>query len=61
MAGGLWAEFKGATLTEYLLKKRELDNSSKPIRTRAKGCPSEKNTTSMKELLTLTPGYVTDG
>ncbi len=49
---------KGATLTEYLLKKRELDNSSKP---RAKGSPSEKNTTSQKELLTLIPGNIADG
>ncbi len=36
--------------------KRELGNSSKPSRTRAKGSPPEKNTTSKKELLTLTPG-----
>jgi hypothetical protein len=46
---------------EYLLKKRELDNSFKPNRTRAKGSPPEKNTTSKKELLTLTPGNVAGG
>jgi hypothetical protein len=46
---------------EYLLKKRELDNSSKPNRTRAKGCLPEKNTTHKKELLTLTPGNVAEG
>ncbi len=36
---------KRATLMEYLLKKRELDNSSKLDQTRAKGSLSEKNTT----------------
>jgi hypothetical protein len=46
---------KRATLTKYLLKERELDNSFKPNRTRAKGRPPEKNTTSKTELLTLTP------
>jgi hypothetical protein len=35
---------KGGTPTEYLLKKRELDNSSKPNKTRAKGSLPEKNT-----------------
>jgi hypothetical protein len=29
---------KRATLREHLLKERELDNSSKPNRTSAKGC-----------------------
>ncbi len=33
---------KRATLTQFLLKERELDNSSKPNRTRAKGSPPEK-------------------
>ncbi len=33
---------------EYLLKKRELDNSSKPNRTRAKGSQPETSTTSRK-------------
>jgi hypothetical protein len=33
---------KRATLTKYLLKERELDNSSKPNRKRAKGSPPEK-------------------
>ncbi len=46
---------------EYLLKKRELDNSSKLNRTRAKGSLPEKNTTSKKELLTLSPGNVAEG
>jgi hypothetical protein len=46
---------------EYLLKKRELDNSSKPNQTRAKGRPLEKNTCSKKELLTLPPGKVAEG
>jgi hypothetical protein len=55
------AQIKRATLMEYLLKKRELDNNSKPNRTRAKGSPPEKNTTSKKELLTLTPGNFADG
>jgi hypothetical protein len=41
-----------STLTGFLLKTRELDNSSKPNRTRAKGSPPEKNTASKKELLT---------
>jgi hypothetical protein len=45
---------------EYLLKKRELDNSSKPNRTRAKGSPPEKNTTDKEELLTLTPSNVAE-
>jgi hypothetical protein len=46
---------------EHLLKKRELDNSSKPNQTRTKGSPPEKNTTNKKELLTLTPGNVAEG
>jgi hypothetical protein len=46
---------KRATLMEYLLKKRELDNSSKPNQTSAKGSPPEKNSIIKKELLTLTP------
>jgi hypothetical protein len=52
---------KRATLKEYLLKKRELENSSKPKRTRAKGSPPEKNTTSKKKLLTLSTGNVAEG
>ncbi len=51
---------KRATLTDYLLKKRELDNRSKPNQTRAKGSPPEKNTTSKKERLNLSPGKVAD-
>jgi hypothetical protein len=46
---------------KYLLKEKELDNSSKPNQTRAKGCLPEKNTTSKKELLALSPGEVTEG
>jgi hypothetical protein len=46
---------------EYLLKKRELDNSSKPNQTRAKDSPPDKNTTSKKELLTLSLGKVAEG
>ncbi len=52
---------KRAILTEYLFKKRELDNSSRPNGTRAKGSPPENNTTSKKELLTLSPGKVAEG
>jgi hypothetical protein len=52
---------KRATLTEYLLKNIELDNSSKPNWTRTKGSPPEKNTTSKKELLTLTLGNIAEG
>ncbi len=52
---------KRATLMEYGLKKRELDNSSKPNQTRAKGSLPEKNTTSNKVLLPLTPGIVAEG
>jgi hypothetical protein len=33
---------KMATLMEYLLKKRELDNGSKPNQTSAKGSTPEK-------------------
>jgi hypothetical protein len=33
---------KRATLPKYLCKERELDNSSKANRTRAKGSPPEK-------------------
>ncbi len=51
---------KRAALTEYLLKKRELDNSSMPNRTRAMGSLPEKNTSSKKELLTLTPGNIAE-
>jgi hypothetical protein len=43
--GGTVGRIKRATLMVYLLKKRELDNSSKPNRTRARGRPPEKNTT----------------
>jgi hypothetical protein len=32
-----------------------------PNQIRAKGSPPEKNTTSKKELLTITPGYVAEG
>jgi hypothetical protein len=46
---------------EYLLKKRELDNSYEPNWTRAKGTQPEKNTTSKKELLTLTTGNIAEG
>jgi hypothetical protein len=52
---------KRATLAEYLLKKRELDNSSKPNRTRAKSSNPEKNTTEKKKLLTLSPDNVAEG
>jgi hypothetical protein len=38
-----------------------MDNSSNPNWTRAKGSSPEKNATSKKELLTLTPGNVADG
>ncbi len=44
-----------------LLKKRELDNSSKRNQTRAKGSLPENNTTDKKEQLTLTPGNVAEG
>jgi hypothetical protein len=50
-----------ATFTKYLLTERELDNSSKPNQTRAKGSPPEKNTTSKKELLNLSLGNVAEG
>ncbi len=43
---------------EYLLKERELDNSSKLNQIRAKGSPPEKNTTGEKELLTLSLGDI---
>jgi hypothetical protein len=46
---------------EYLLKKRELENSSNSNRTRTKGSPPEKNTTRKKELLTPTPGNIAEG
>ncbi len=51
--GGPVGHIIRAIPTEYLLKMRERDNSSKPNRIRAKGSPPEKNTTSKKELLTL--------
>jgi hypothetical protein len=50
-----------ATFTKYHLTERELDNSSKPNQTRAKGSPPEKNTTSKKELLNLSLGNVAEG
>jgi hypothetical protein len=50
-----------ATLTIYIIKERELDNSSKPNRTRAKDSSPEKNATRKKELLTLSPGNVAEG
>jgi hypothetical protein len=43
---------KRATLKEHLLKRRELDNSSEPIRRREKDSPPEKNIIDKKELLT---------
>jgi hypothetical protein len=50
-------QIKRATITKYLLKKGELENSSKPNRIRAKGSPPEKNTTDeKKELLSLALG-----
>jgi hypothetical protein len=52
---------KRTTLIEYMLKKRALDNSSKPNQTRAKGSPPKKNTTSKKELHTVTPVNVGEG
>jgi hypothetical protein len=52
---------KRATLMEYLLKEIELDKSSKPNLRRAKGSTPEKNTTSKKELLTLSLGKVAEG
>ncbi len=52
---------KRATLMEYLPKKRELDNISKHNQTRVICSPPEKNTTSKKELLTLSPGNVAEG
>jgi hypothetical protein len=52
---------KRANLAEYLLKKRELDNCSKPNRTMAKGSPPEKNITSKKELFTLSLGNFAEG
>jgi hypothetical protein len=39
---GALGRVKMATLMEYLLKKRELDNSSKPNQTSAKGSTPEK-------------------
>jgi hypothetical protein len=52
---------KRATLTEYLLKQRDLENNSKPNRTRVIGSLPEKITTSRKEILTLSPGNVAEG
>ncbi len=52
---------KRATLTEDLLKERELDDSYKPSQIRTKGSPPEKNTTVKKKLLTLSPGNVAEG
>jgi hypothetical protein len=46
---------------EYLLKKRELYNNSRPNQTRAKGSPPEKNTSDKKELFTLTLDNVAEG
>ncbi len=48
-------------MEEYLLKKRELDNSSKPNQTRATGSTPRKNTTSKKESLTLSLGNIAEG
>jgi hypothetical protein len=42
-------------------RKLTLENSSKPIWTRAKSSPPDENTTSKKELLTLTPGNDAEG
>jgi hypothetical protein len=44
---------------KYLLKKRELDNSSKHSQTRPIRQPARE--TSKKELLTLTPGNLSKG
>jgi hypothetical protein len=49
-----------AIFTEYLLKKRELENSSKPNQT-GKTQHTSGNTTSKKELLALSPGNVAEG
>jgi hypothetical protein len=52
---------KRATITKYLFKERELDNSFNPNWIRAKGSLPEKNTAIRKELLTLSPGNVAEG
>jgi hypothetical protein len=46
---------------EYLLKERDLDNSSKLNQVRAKGIQPVENTVIKKELLTIYPGSVADG
>jgi hypothetical protein len=48
-------------LSQNIYSKRELEKSSKPNWIRAKGSPPEKNTTSKKELLTLSLGNVAEG
>jgi hypothetical protein len=53
-------QIKSATLTEYLLRKRELDNSFKPNQTKGKRQPARENTIVEKELLTLAPGHIAD-
>jgi hypothetical protein len=50
-----------ATLKEYLLKERELDNSSKPNRIRTKDGLPEKIPLIKKELFTLSPVDVAEG
>jgi hypothetical protein len=41
--GGPVGQIKRATPMEYLLKKRELDNSSKPNRIKGKRQPTREN------------------
>jgi hypothetical protein len=49
-------------LSKEFCSRGELDNSSKPIRTRAKGSPPEKYfTENKKELLILSWGDVEEG
>jgi hypothetical protein len=52
---------KRATLIKYLLKGESWTTALSLTKQRAKGSPPEKNTTIMKELLTLTLGKVADG
>jgi hypothetical protein len=58
--GAIGLSIKGYS-HEISTQKEKLDNSCKPNQTRAKGSPPEKNTTSKKELLTLTLGNVAEG
>jgi hypothetical protein len=50
--GASWQIKKKGYFNGISVQKRELDNSSKLNRIRAKGSPPEKNTTIKKELLT---------